>query len=91
MIEPYKSKLLTNIKKTKGLLATIEKMVEDDRYCMDIAQQINAGSGLLKSASDLILQSHLHSCAGHKLTSKDPEEKERFVTEILKVFHISAK
>lgn len=42
MIEPYKQKLLTNIKKTRGLLETVEKMVENDRYCMDIAQQINA-------------------------------------------------
>lgn len=42
MIEPYKRKLLTNLKKTRGLIETIEKMVEGDRYCMDIAQQINA-------------------------------------------------
>lgn len=91
MIEPHKSKLLTNIKKTKGLLATIEKMVEEDYYCMEIAQQVNAATGLMKSASDLILESHLNSCAGHKLTSKDETEKEAFISELLKVFHISRK
>lgn len=42
MKDPYKKKFLTNIRKTKGLLETIEKMALDDRYCMDIAQQVNA-------------------------------------------------
>ncbi|MDD2487219.1 MAG: metal-sensitive transcriptional regulator [Candidatus Gracilibacteria bacterium] len=91
MIEPYKGKLLTNIKKTKGLLETIQKMIENERYCMDIAQQINAAEGLLKSSSNLILQSHLNSCAAHKLTSKDNKEKEEFIEQLIKVFNISKR
>jgi len=91
MIEPYKSKLLTNLKKTRGLLETVEKMVENDRYCMDIAQQINASLGLMKSAKSLILESHLNSCATHKLTSEDKEEKEQFIQELMDIFHISHK
>lgn len=35
---------------------TIQKMVEEDRYCMDIAQQTNAALGLLRSANALILE-----------------------------------
>lgn len=42
MKDPYKKKFVTNIRKTKGLLEAIEKMVEEDRYCVDIAQQVNA-------------------------------------------------
>ncbi|NCP77123.1 metal-sensitive transcriptional regulator [Candidatus Gracilibacteria bacterium] len=91
MIEPYKQKLLTNLKKTRGLIETIEKMVESDRYCMDIAQQINASLGLMRSAKDLILQSHLNSCASHKLTSSYVQEKEQFIQELMDVFHISHK
>lgn len=91
MIEPYKSKLVTNVKKTKWLLETIQKMIENDRYCMDIAQQINAAEGLLKSSSNLILQSHLNSCAAHKLTSEDSKEKEEFIQDLIKVFNISKK
>lgn len=91
MVEPYKAKLLTNIKKTKWLLDTIQKMVDEDRYCMDIAQQINAALGMMKSSSDMILESHLNSCAAHKLTSENKEEKEKFINELMKVFHISKK
>lgn len=91
MIEPYKSKLLTNLKKTRGLIDAIEKMVIDDRYCMDIAQQINASLGLMKSAKSLILESHLHSCGSHKLMSEDREEKGKFIQELMDIFHISHK
>lgn len=89
MIEPQKSKLLINLKKTRGLLETIERMVADDRYCMDIAQQINASLGLMKSAKSLILESHLNSCGAHKLMSSNKEEKEQFVQELMEIFHIS--
>lgn len=56
---------------------------------MDIAQQVNAALGYLKSANAQILKGHLDSCAGHKLNSPDIEEKEAFIEELLHVFHVS--
>lgn len=67
MKDPYKKKFLTNIRKTKGILEAIERMTEEDRYCMDIAQQVNAALGFLKSANATVLAGHLDSCAAHKL------------------------
>ncbi|MCB9805304.1 metal-sensitive transcriptional regulator [Candidatus Peribacteria bacterium] len=56
MKDPHKSKVLTNLKKTRGLLDTIESMVQEGRYCMDIAQQMNAALGYLRSANTTILR-----------------------------------
>jgi DNA-binding FrmR family transcriptional regulator len=70
---------------------TIQKMIDEDRYCMDVAQQINAALWLLKSANTTILEWHLNSCASHKLSSKDPNEKEAFIGELLHVFNISKR
>jgi DNA-binding FrmR family transcriptional regulator len=70
---------------------TIEKMLVDDRYCMDVAQQINAALGLLRSANATILEGHLNSCAAHKLSSKNVEEKEDFISELMQVFNISKR
>lgn len=89
MRDSYKKKVLTNVRKTKGLLETIEKMLEDDRYCMDVAQQVNAALGYLKSANATILRGHLDSCAGHKLNSQNADEKEAFIEELLQVFTVS--
>lgn len=43
-----KKKLLLAIKKSQGTLTKVTKMVEDDIYCADIGQQINAAIGMLK-------------------------------------------
>jgi len=64
-------------------------MVEEDRYCMEVAQQVNAALGFLKSANSLVLESHLNSCAGHKLSSKNPDEKEDFIRELLQIMNVS--
>ena len=56
MLPDYKTKILSNIKKTRGLMDTIQKMLEEDRYCMDVAQQVNAALGLLRSANATILE-----------------------------------
>lgn len=91
MIEPYTDKIKTNIKKAKGQLDLINKMIENDKYCVDIAQQINACVGLLKQANAYILESHLLSCGTHKLSSKDVEEKMAFVKELIKAFRMNNK
>lgn len=90
MKDPYKKKFVTNIRKTKGLLEAIEKMVEEDRYCVDIAQQVNAALGFLRSANALVLTGHLDSCAAHRLNAA-PEEKQEFIDELVRVFGVSSR
>lgn len=91
MIPSYKDKLALNLKKAQGQLARIAKMVEEDRYCIDIAQQVNAGIGLLKGMNATILESHLNSCGGHDLNSKDDKVREKFIKELLQVCSITTK
>ena len=48
----YSSKIKTNLKKVQGQIAVIEKMVDEERYCIDVAQQVNAAIGLLKQTNN---------------------------------------
>lgn len=50
------------LKTVRGQLDGILKMIEDDRYCIDISNQISASTALLKKANVEILQGHLNSC-----------------------------
>ena len=50
------------LKKAQTSINGILKMIEEDKYCIDILQQILAVSGLLKSASNKILKNHLNTC-----------------------------
>lgn len=50
------------LKTVRGQVEGILKMIEEDRYCIDISNQISASTALLKKANVEILQGHLNSC-----------------------------
>lgn len=91
MIEPYIGKIRVNLKKVKGQINLIDKMLSDGRYCVDVAQQINACIGLLKQANNYILEGHLLTCGAHKLNSKNKDERLAFVKELTKAFKLNNK
>jgi len=88
MIDPYKNQVQLNIKKAIGTLNKLQKMIDEDRYCIDIAQQCNATIGLLRNANNKILESHLHTC-GEKLASKNSNDKEQFIKEIIHICSVT--
>jgi DNA-binding FrmR family transcriptional regulator len=76
--------LKLNLKKTAGMLNKIERMINDNTYCADVAQQINAAIGLLKKMNEMILTDHI-SCCGPKKLNGSKLESEQFVQEIMKL------
>lgn len=80
----YQKKLLLSIKKSQWLLNKVTTMIEEDKYCVDIAQQISATMGLLKGANLLLLKNHLQCCGKRKLVSDNPEEVQSFIDELTK-------
>lgn len=91
MIDNYKSKIKLNLKKAQGQMKLVDKMVDDDRYCIDVAQQINAAIGLLKKINNNILENHLQGCGSHKMSSKNQKEKDEFIQELIKTFNLTGK
>jgi DNA-binding FrmR family transcriptional regulator len=86
-----KQKTLVNFKKARTHLSNIIKMVEDDRYCIDIMQQNLAVIGLLKSAHEQLMEGHLNSCFISAIESKQSKKKIEMVGEILKVTRLANK
>lgn len=78
-------KTITNFKKAQSLLARIQKMIEDDVYCVDIMQQNLAAIGLLKSAHQMLMEDHLHACFNQAMQSNDDAKKAKMTEEILTV------
>ena len=77
-----RQKALQSLKTARGQVDGIIKMIEDDRYCMDISNQIMASQALLKRANLLILQQHLAHCVKEACLSGDADEK---IDEIMTV------
>ena len=78
-------KVLINLKKSKSLIETIIKMVEDEQYCINIMQQNLAVVGLLKSTNQTLMEDHLHHCFASALESDKDKRKGEMIEEILTV------
>lgn len=65
----------------KGQLEGILRMVEDDRYCIDISTQILAVQAILKKTNKFILEAHLDACVKNTLTQEGQEK----LQEIFKI------
>lgn len=80
-----KEKTFINFKKAQSLISTIIKLIETDRYCIDIMQQNLAVLGLLKSAHKMLMENHLKTCFKSAMESKNKRRKQKMTREILKV------
>lgn len=63
------------LKTARGQLDGILKMVEDDRYCIDISQQLMATEAILNKVNKEILTAHLKHCVSHAQTQAERDEK----------------
>ena len=74
-----------NIKKylsiAKGQLDGIIRMIDEDRYCLDVSDQLMATRALLKTTNNLILKNHIDKCVKKAIIEGDEEK----VDEIIKV------
>ena len=70
-----RQKAMQSLKTARGQIDGIIKMIEDERYCVDISNQIMASSALLKRANLLILQQHLSHCVKDACQNGNADEK----------------
>jgi len=74
-----------------GHLRGIQRMVDEDVYCIEIIDQIHAVQSALNRVSTLILDEHLNSCLITAVKGEDPAERERVLQEIVDVFETTSK
>ena len=67
--------VLRLLKTARGQLDGIIKMVEEDRYCMDISQQVAAADAMLRRVNKEILTAHLKHCVEHAESDKERSDK----------------
>jgi DNA-binding FrmR family transcriptional regulator len=82
---------LNRLKTIEGHIRGVQRMVEDDAYCIDVIRQINAVQAALNKISINILENHLHSCLITAIRGGDEEERERVLQEIVDVFEAATK
>ena len=77
--------LINRLKRIEGQIRGLQKMVEEDKYCIDIITQTSAIRNALKGVEDVLLESHLSSCVVSQIKSG---KQKKAVEEILKVYKL---
>ncbi len=86
-----KPQLRNRLSRIEGQVRGIAKMVDEDRYCIDILTQLQAVRSALARVETELLNQHLHHCVEGALTGEDPEDKRQKVSELIAVLERSAR
>ena len=83
---------ITNrLSRIEGQVRGIQKMIEEDRYCIDIIVQTSAIKQAISTIEDIMLESHLNHCLAEGSITKTKKTNETLHQEILKVYKLKRK
>jgi DNA-binding FrmR family transcriptional regulator len=83
--------LLNRLKTVEGHVRGIQRMVEEEAYCVEIIKQTQAIQRALDKFNAIVLERHLAGCVTTAIRNDDSAERERVLHELLQVFETSAK
>ncbi len=85
MRKEIKASALKRLKRIEGQVRGLARMVEDDRYCIDIVTQISAVRAALRRAEEEVLRDHVAHCVEGAIASGNAAEQRRKIAELMEV------
>ncbi len=86
MKKDTKPKALKRLARIEGQVRGVAKMIEEDRYCVDVVRQIQAVRAALSGLEKLALDDHLETCVDAALSSDDVSNRKEKVEELVQIF-----
>ena len=87
MMDPETKRIVrTRLRKTDGQVAAIGRMVEQDRYCVDLLHQLAAVQAALSKVAMVVLRSHVETCVTDAMRSGQESDRLRKIEELMNVF-----
>ncbi len=83
-----KGKVIRRLKLLEGQIRGLQKMVENDTYCIDVITQTSAVKQGLSGVEDLLLENHLGHCVFHQMQSGQTHKAKE---EVIKVYKLKRK
>jgi DNA-binding FrmR family transcriptional regulator len=80
-----KPNLLNRLRRIEGQVRGVARMVEDDRYCIDVLTQIQAARAALGRVESELLKGHLNHCIESAIVSGDQAEQRRKASELIEL------
>ena len=85
MSKDAKSTRLKSLNRIEGQVRGLSRMIEEDRYCIDIVTQISAVRAALARVEEQVLREHIHHCVKHAMTSGSKADQEQKIEELMTV------
>ncbi|WP_195420154.1 metal-sensing transcriptional repressor [Collinsella sp. D33t1_170424_A12] len=86
-----RERTLRLLKTARGQMDGIIKMVEDDRYCIDISTQLMATQSLIGRINADVLKAHIEHCVAEAVSSGSEQERSRKIKEVERIIEKLAK
>jgi DNA-binding FrmR family transcriptional regulator len=83
MHDTTKKSVITRLKRIEGQVGGLQRMVDDDRYCVDLLTQIDAVRAALHKVEEQVLRDHVSHCVAGAFTSGDVMEQRHKVEELI--------
>ena len=91
MTQDNKAKLLNRLRRIEGQVRGVARMVEEDRYCIDVLTQVQAIRAALSRAETEMLKDHLGRCIEGAIVSGDAKEQRKNASELIALLDRSAR
>jgi DNA-binding FrmR family transcriptional regulator len=85
MRKDSKASLQKRLSRIEGQVRGLSKMVEDDRYCIDIVTQISAVRAALRRVEEEVLRDHVAHCVEHAISSGNKADQREKIAELMAV------
>ncbi len=82
-----KDKTLARLKRLEGQVRGITRMIEEDRYCVDVLTQTAAARAALKGVEKLVIEDHASHCIEHAITSGNPTDQREKFSELVEIIN----
>ncbi|MCG8477894.1 MAG: metal-sensitive transcriptional regulator [Spirochaetales bacterium] len=81
--EKLKLSITRRLRRIEGQVVGVQKMVDEERYCVDILNQTAAIVSAIRGVENLIMENHLDTCVSDAMRSGDADERRRKVSEVM--------
>jgi len=85
MQKETKAAVAKRLSRIEGQVRGVARMVDEDRYCIDVVTQISAVRAALRRAEEEILRDHVAHCVEHAIASGDKRDQRQKIAEIMDV------
>ena len=86
-----KASIMKRLNRIEGQVRGLSRMVDEDRYCIDVVTQISAVRAALRRAEEEILRDHVNHCVEHAIANGNKKDQRKKITEIIDVLGRSGR